>query len=163
MSYFPVTRPVSCAMSAAPSISNLYWGSLALIAFRTSGSYPCGSTPMAPHDRGLDSAAVAILIVRTEPEVWAWLAPVVARAMARPPATAKPNRRRRVVDVMEDMSGVLSLLEGMFGLEELGKARAGRRLEDLGRVALGGDDAPIHEDDPVRDILRELHLMGHEE
>lgn len=70
---------------------------------------------------------------------------------------------RREVDLMEDMSGILSLLDGVFGIQELGKARVGGRVEDLGRAALSGDNAPIHEDDAVRDVLGELHLMGDEE
>src|SRR3954451_21864242 len=117
---------------------------------------------MAPHASGLDSAEVAILIVRTgAPEVWPWLLATAVRASAAPPMAARPKRRD--IDLLGDIFSGPFLLDGAFRVEELGEARACGCIEDLGRAAFGGDDPLIHEDDAARDVLGELHFMGHEQ
>src|SRR3954470_2842426 len=99
---------------------------------------------MAPHASGLDSAEGAILIVRTgAPVVWPWLLPMAVRAIAAPPMAARPKRRD--IDLADDIFSGPFLLDGAFRVEELGEARAGGRIEDLGWAAVGGDDPVIHE------------------
>lgn len=127
-----------------------------------SGSYPCGSTPIAPQASGLDSAEVAILTTRgAPPAAWAKTPVAVAsRTTALPATTANP---RREIEFVADIFKTPFSVEGEFGLQELSKAWVSGGVKNLGRATVSCNDALIHEDDPVRDIFRELHLVCNEQ